>query len=152
MKKRLIVLTLMLTLLLAGVAQATSLVLATVERTSLATALNTDIGGGTIKIYSGSSPGPNSGASGTLLSTHTIPAAGGNTVASGVITLGTMTDATAAGSNTAGYARIATSGGAVICDVDVGTASATIILNTTTIVSGGPVHITSATLTVPPGS
>jgi len=129
-----------------------SCVLATVERTSLANALNTDIGGGSLKIYTGSSPGPNTGATGTLLVTLTLPAAGGNSVSNGVITLGAITNQNAVAGGTAGYARVLTSGGATVCDLDVGTSGASVNLINLSIANGQPVSITSATFTVPAGT
>ena len=66
-----------------------------------------------------------------------------------MITANTITQVNAVATNTAGWARVADAGGNAIMDVDVGTSGATINLNTTALVSGGPVAITSATLTVP---
>jgi hypothetical protein len=131
-----------------------SCVLATTERTSLATQLNTDIGGGSLKIYTGSSPGPNTGASGTLLVTLTLPAAVGNSVASGVITLGSIAQANAVNGGTAGYGRIlASNGTTVVMDLDVAMGSGgSINLVNTNIANGQPVSITSAAITVPAGT
>jgi len=130
-----------------------SFVLATGERTSLATQLNTDIGGGYLKIYTGTSPGPNNTATGTLLVTLNLPAAGSNSVSNGVITLGSITQQNAVGSGTAGYGRFLKSDGSTaIADADVATSGASINLVNTSINSGQPVSITSATITVPAGT
>ena len=47
----------------------------------------------------------------------------------------------------AAWFRLATSAGVTICDGDVGTSGATLNLNTTSIVTGGPISITSFTFT-----
>lgn len=102
----------------------------------------------TIKIYTGSAPtNADTAVTGTLLVTLTCAATFG-TSSSGVLTLGTVTSGTAVASGTAGYARIATSGGTAICDLtSIGTSGADLNLNTTTISSGGTVSVTSGTLT-----
>jgi hypothetical protein len=129
--------------------------LSTVARNALANALKTAIdtgagAGGTIKIYSGSQPAdPQTAPSGTLLVTLTLPKPSFGAAATGVITANAITQQNAVATNTAGWARIADCDGNAIMDVDVGTSGATINLNTTSIVSGGPVQITSATITVP---
>ena len=105
---------------------------------------------GTIKIYTGSQPAtPQTAASGTLLATITLPNPPFGSAATGVITANAITQVNAGASGTAAWARIADADGNAMLDVDVGTSGATINLNTTSIVSGGPVAITSATLTVP---
>ena len=129
--------------------------LSTAARNALANALKTAIdtgagAGGTIKIYTGSQPAtPQDTATGTLLATLTFGKPSFGAAATGVITANTIAQVNAGASGTAGYARIADCDGNAIMDVDVGTSGATINLNTTSIVSGGPVSITSATLTVP---
>jgi hypothetical protein len=115
------------------------------------TALNAGSGAGTIKIYSGTQPANGDAAeSGTLLATLTLtdPAAGA--ASAGVLTLSTITeDASADATATATWARLEDSAGTNVFDGDVGTASAMINLNTTAIVTGGPVRITSFTITMP---
>ncbi len=129
--------------------------LSTTARNALANALKTAIdtgagAGGTIKIYTGSQPSdPQQAATGTLLATLTFPKPSFGSAATGVITANTIPQVNAVATGTAGWARIADCDGNAIMDVDVGTSGATINLNTTSIVSGGPVAITSATLTVP---
>ncbi len=132
-----------------------TLKLSTSARNALANALKTAIdtgagAGGTIKIYTGSMPAiPQDSATGTLLVTLTFSKPSFGAAATGVITANAIPQVNAGNTGTAGYARIADSDGNAIMDVDVGTSGATINLNTTAIVSGGPVVITSATLTVP---
>ncbi len=126
----------------------------TTLRNALANAVKTAIdagaGAGTIKIYSGSMPAtPQDAATGTLLATLTFSKPSFGAAATGVITANAIPQVNAGNTGTAGYARIADSDGNAIMDVDVGTSGATINLNTTSIVNGGPVAITSATITMP---
>jgi hypothetical protein len=129
--------------------------LSTTMRNALANQIKTTIdtgagAGGTIKIYTGSQPAdPQTAASGTLLATLTFAKPSFGTAATGVITAATIAQVNAVASGTAGWARIADCDGNAMMDVDVGTSGASINLNTTAIVSGGPVAITSATLSVP---
>lgn len=130
-----------------------SCVLATQIRTDLATALNNDLDGGTLKLYTGTSPGPNSGATGTLLVTLNLPAKTSNTVANGVITLGSIAQQNAALGGVAGYGRILKSDTSVVMDLDVAMGSGgSINLVNTNIAAGQPVSITSAAITVPAGT
>lgn len=130
-----------------------SCVLATQIRTDLATALNNDIDGGSLKLYTGTSPGPNSVATGTLLVTLTLPAKASNTVSNGVITLGAIAQQNAGNGGVAGYGRILESGGSTVMDLDVAMGSGgSINLVNTNIAAGQPVSITSAAITVPAGT
>lgn len=129
--------------------------IATTVRNAMLDAINTAInagsGAGTIKLYSGTQPANGDAAeSGTLLATLTFtdPAAGA--AASGVLTFSTITEDSAAdATNTVTWARIEDSAGVNVFDGDVGTSGAMINLNTTAIVTGGPVRITSFTVTLP---
>ena len=128
--------------------------LSTTARNALANAIKTAIdagsGAGTIKIYSGSQPAtPQDTATGVLLVTLNFGDPSFGSASVGVITANAIAQVNAVATNTAGYARLADSDGNAIMDVDIGTSGATINLNTTSIVSGGPVAITSATITVP---
>ena len=117
---------------------------------AIKTAIDAGSAGGTIKIYSGSQPAtPQDTATGTLLATLTFGKPSFGAAATGVITANAIAQVNAVATNTAGWARIADSDGNAIMDVDVGTSGATINLNTTSIVSGGPVSITGATVTMP---
>lgn len=89
----------------------------------------------------------------TAAPTVSFPSGGGSGAAGGValtgiLTAGTITQANATNSGTAGYARIATSGGAGVVDLDVGTDPArfSAVINTVAIVSGGPVSCTSCVI------
>jgi hypothetical protein len=87
---------------------------------------------------------------GTL--TFSNPAASAS--ASGVLTFSSITqDSAADATGTATWARIADSGGTTVFDCDVGgtneSTTGTIQLNTSAIVTGGPIQISSFTLTYP---
>ena len=122
---------------------AVSFVLATAERTSLANKLNDDLDDGSLKIYT---------AADGLLSTHTLPDKASNTVANGVITFGAIANVNAVGTGAASYFTLCNSGGTELCRGNISTSGATLNLNTTAIVTGGPVAITSLTVTVPAGT
>ena len=113
-----------------------------------------DAGGAaaTIKIYSGSQPvGPDTAPSGTLLGTlncsYSCGTVSGKTLTFSAITQDSSADAT----STATWARISTSAGVAIIDIDVGTigSGAALQLNTTNIVTGGPIVISSLTISFP---
>ena len=120
------------------------------------TAIDAGAGAGTIKIYTvggGRPAGPATAVSDqTLLATLTCSDPCGTT-SGGVLTFSAVTEDSSADANgTASWARISDSDGNGVVDLDVGTSGAGINLNTTTIVSGGPVRITSGSITVPTGS
>lgn len=69
---------------------------------------------------------------------------------SAIWTANAITTTNASANGTVGWGRLAannTAGGAGIIDMDVGTSGTTAIINTTTIASGGPVVVSSITLT-----
>lgn len=125
---------------------AASFVLVDAERTSLANALNSDLGGGTIKIYTSDG--------GTLLSTIPLKATTIGTVSNGVITIDctNTTQASADGTGTATYATFCNSGGTKLAGGNVGTSSCTINLVNTSINATQTVTITSGSITVPAGT
>ncbi len=112
-----------------------------------------DLGAGpaTLKVYSSTQPADgDAAASGSLLATLTFsdpaaPASGGGIATFSAITEDSSADAT----GTAAWARIEDSSGTNVFDCDVGTTDAVIVLNTTAIAAGGPVRITSFTITMP---
>lgn len=119
---------------------------------TLADAVDSALGNaGTIKIYTGSQPATaDTAASGTLLATFTLGSPGFGAASSGTITLsGAPLTVAAAATGTAGWFRMATSGGSTILDGSVGTSGNQINLNTTSITSGVNVTITSGTITMP---
>lgn len=108
--------------------------------------------GGTINIYSGSQPatGDTALAGNTLLATLTFSTTSASNASAGVLTFSTITeDSSADATGTATFARIRDSNAVDVIDMDVGTSGASIILNTTSIVIGGAVRMTSGTLTAP---
>lgn len=60
-------------------------------------------------------------------------------------------DEEANATGTASWARVTDSDGNVVFDCDVGTSGASLILNTTSLVAGGPVEVTSFILRCPAG-
>lgn len=120
------------------------------------TAIDAGPGAGTIKIYTGTMPTLPSDAVGsagtnTLLGTLTFSDPCGSESA-GVLTASAITqDSSADATGTATWARIADSTGATVCDVDVGVTGggATMQMNTVAIVIGGPILISSCTISVP---
>ena len=118
--------------------------------TPLKTAIDAGGAAGTIKIYTGAQPAlPTDAATGTLLGTLTFSHPCNATV--GTPTPGALTmeailqDASADATGVAGWARIADSSGNTVCDVDITTAggSGVIQMNTTNIVVGGPILVSS---------
>jgi hypothetical protein len=124
-----------------------SFVLPTAERTSLANKLNDDLDAGVLKLYSGAYD------TGSVLVSLNLPAKASNSVANGVLTFGAITQQNATATGTAAYFKMfKTDGTTEVCHGDVSTSGATINLNTTAIVTGGPVLISSAAITVPAGT
>ncbi len=120
---------------------------------SLNTSMNAGAGAALIRIYSGTQPAnANTALSGnTLLATLTCTDPAAASASAGTLTFSTITEDSAAdATGTASFARIVDSGGTnVVFDCDVGTSGATINLNTVSIVTGGPVRITSFTVSIP---
>jgi hypothetical protein len=112
-------------------------------------AIDAGSGPGTLKVFSGSRPATG-GTETTLLGTLTFSATSAPDATGGVLTFNPITeDSSADASGTASWARVEASDGGFVMDVDVGesTSGADVILNTTTIVAGGPIRVTSGTLT-----
>ena len=101
-----------------------------------------------IKIYSGTQPvNANTAISGqTLLVSLNVSGTFG-TDSNGTITLSSVTSATAVATGTASFFRITKSDGTtVVMDGSVGTSSADMILDNTSIATGQTVSITSGTI------
>lgn len=111
-------------------------------------ALTTAVGNaGLLRIYNGTQPSTG-GAATTLLAelvcgTPFAPAAAGGILTANAITQDSSADA----SSTATWGRLATSGGTAVADFNVGTASASLILTTVTIVATQPVSVSSFVIT-----
>ncbi len=117
--------------------------------TSVVTAIDAGSAAGTIQIRTGTSPGPNAGATGTLLATVTLGDPSFGSVASQSASLNDPAAVTAVASGTAGYCRVLDSDANVIMD---GTVTATggggdLTLAATAISSGQSIDITGGTLT-----
>lgn len=107
-------------------------------------------GAGTIKIYTGTSPGPGNAATGTLLGTLTFSDPAFGSASSGTATASAITsDTSADATGTAGYARVEDSAGNDVMDLTVGTSAADLILDSVAIVAGGTIAATSCTVTMP---
>ena len=118
-------------------------------RTSRASTLVTAAGANaTIKFYTGSAPANvDTAVTGTLLGTLTCGSTLG-TVSNGVLTFGAITgDSSVDATGAWGYARVATSGGVGLIDLDVGTSGTSIIMAAASAVQGASLDITSLVVT-----
>jgi hypothetical protein len=127
-----------------------SLQLSTSARDGENNALTTAVGAtGQLRIYTGSAPANcGTAASGTLLSQHALgnPFAPGSS--SGVLSPTLPSNVNASNTGTAGYWRVYDNAG-TNCHMQgtCGTSGTDMILNTTSLVSGGPVQISGWTIT-----
>lgn len=123
--------------------------ISTAVKTLRSTQINTSIGANAvIEVRSGPAPAtPETTASGTLLATLTGNGTAFGTVSNGVLTANAIAQQNVTTSGTAGHVRIKTSGGTAVLDLDAGTSGTSVILNTTSLVAGGPVQVTSFTVT-----
>jgi hypothetical protein len=115
-------------------------------------AIDGGAGAGTIKIYAGTIPTDADTALGaqTLLATLTFSDPAFGAASNGVATASAITsDTSADATNTATWARIASSTPVTIMDVTVGTSGDDINFNTVSFVTGATVAITALTVTVP---
>lgn len=99
-----------------------------------------------ITIYNGTRPATG-GTATTALCALTCNATFAPAATGAVLTLNAISSGTASATGTATWARLTTSGATFVMDMDVGTSGSDINLNTTSIVSGATVSITSATIT-----
>lgn len=102
---------------------------------------------GKLRIYSGTRPANVAAAiTGTLLAELTLNATFAPASSAGVLTLNSITSATAVASGTASHFRIWQSNGTTaVMDGDVSTSASDLNLNSTAITSGGSVAVTSFT-------
>lgn len=122
---------------------ATRLLAATAN--AQADAVGTLMTGGSVKIYTGSQPATAAtAASGTLLATVTLGTAGA--ASGGVVAMPDPASVNAVATGTAGWFRVATSGGTTIWDGAIGAEGT---LSSTSVVSGNPVDLSAVTYTVP---
>lgn len=112
-------------------------------------AITTFVGAsGKLRIYSGTRPATG-GTATTQLAELTLNATFAPAASGGVLTLNSITgDTSADATGTASWARILKSDGTtIVLDCSVGTSGADINLNTTSLVTGAAVNVTSATIT-----
>jgi hypothetical protein len=105
---------------------------------------------GKLRIYNGSRPATG-GTPTTLLAELTLNATFAPGASGGVLTLNAITnDSSADAAGTATWFRIVKSDGTThVLDGDLGTSGSDLNLNTTTIAAGGPVAVSSFTITAP---
>lgn len=129
--------------------------LTTAVRNAMLDEITSAIGSnGLLRIYDGSQPaGPGTAVSTqTLLAELALSATAAPAASSGVLTFNSITqDSSANATGTATWYRVTTSGGTAVIDGSVGTSGADLNLNTTSIVTGGPVAVSSFTYTAPGG-
>lgn len=114
---------------------------------AIATAIGSS---GRLRIYSGSQPTDPDTAivAQVLLADLALSATAAAGASGGVLTLSTITaDSSADATGTAAWGSLTTSGGTRVADFTVGTSGADLNLNTTSIVSGAQVSVSSFTIT-----
>ena len=125
--------------------------LTTAQKNTALNTITTAIGAGAnVIIYSGTAP-TNADASlsgNTVLATLPLSSTSFGAASGGTITANAITQENASASATATFYRILTSGATVICQGAVGTSGADMNLNTTALVSGGPVLVSSFTISM----
>lgn len=127
--------------------------ISTSARNAAASAVGALLNGGTVEIRTGSQPAtPGTAATGTLLGTLTLSATAFGAASTGTITANTITgDTSADASGTAGWFRGIDSSSTAVIDGSI-TASGgggDMTLDSTSIVAGGTISMTSWTLTMP---
>lgn len=129
---------------------------AVLRRNEMLDALTNNCNSGKLRLYSGTRPtDADTALSGnTLLAELTMNATSFGAASGGVLTANAITsDSTADATGTATFARLLESDGTTaIADFSVGTSGTEIILNTTSIVAGAQVSISSMTITAPVGT
>lgn len=114
--------------------------------------VNAGSGPGTVEYRTGTQPAnADTAASGTLLVTFTLADPAFDPASGGVKNLDADPDltATAVATGTAGWARMKDSAGNTVSDFSIGTASADIIINSTSITTGQEVKLTLGSVTAP---
>lgn len=124
-----------------------TLALSSTVRTNMMTQIATAAGNSAVlTVYNGTRPA-SGGTATTALAALTCSASGFGTASAGVLTAASISNATASATGTATWARLTTSGAVFVADMDVGTSGSDLNLNTTSIVSGATVSVTSCTIT-----
>jgi hypothetical protein len=128
--------------------------LANVGANAAADAVVDQADGGSLRIYDGTQPTNADTAVGaqTLLAELALGTPAFGAAAAGVATANAITDDSSANATgTAAWFRVVTSGAAALWDGSVGTASADLVLDSVSIVTGGTVSISSLTFTIDKG-
>jgi hypothetical protein len=99
-----------------------------------------------LKFYDGSRPATG-GTVTTLLATLTCNATFAPASSGGVLTLNAITTANASATGTTTWARLTSSGGTFVADLNVGTSASDLNMSTTAFVSGSPVAVSSFVIT-----
>ena len=128
---------------------ASNLKLSTTCKNAMLDAITTAIGSsGLLKIYDGTQPATVATAISTqnLLGTLTLSATAAGAVSSGTLTFNSITqDSSADATGTASWYSVTKSDGTRVIEGSIGTSNADLILNTVSIVSGGPISVSSFT-------
>lgn len=129
---------------------------AVARRNEALDAIANNANSGKLRFYSGTRPtDADTALSGnTLLAELTLNATAFGAASAGVITAGAITsDSSADATGTATFVRITESDGTTAwADLSVGTSGTEVVLNTTSIVTGAQVSISSFTVTLPVGT
>ena len=120
----------------------------TTLRNAMLDAITTAAGtSATLKFYDGTRPATGGSAT-NLLATLTCGAGAFAAAASGgALTANAITSANASATGTATWARLASSGGTFVADMNVGTSGSDINMTSVSFVSGQPVAISSFVIT-----
>lgn|SRR5487761_969161 len=122
--------------------------LSDISANAAANAIGALANSGKLDIYAGTQPSNANGTATTLLASLTMAATAFGAASASVITAGTITSATAGATGTAAWFRLWESNGtSALFDGSAATATADMILNTTSIVSGATVSVSSLTYT-----
>ena len=121
---------------------------ATTLRNTMLNAITTAAGtSATLKFYDGTRPATG-GTATNLLATLTCDAtAFAAAASSGALTANAITTANARATGTATWARLASSGGTFVADMNVGTSGSDINMTSVSFVSGQPVAVSSFVIT-----
>ncbi len=131
---------------------ASALKFSTTLRNQLADSFGGSFDSGTMAIYSGAPPAdPQTAPTGVLLATINLPADAFAAAVTGVIAKNGAWSASVASSGTAGWFRLANSGGTIKVDGTAGVAGDTpdAVLDNKVLVAGGTVTVNTFTLTQP---
>lgn len=123
------------------------------QRDAMVDAGNDLLASGTVQIRTGTPPGVDQTATGTLLATFTLDATPFNASSGGTATAADLPLSTTPVANgTAGYYRAIDSGASAVREGSCGTSGADMILSTTSLTTSNDVEITAWSTSQPAGS